>query len=482
MYETTLSCVILGKIRGFTTDYFKISVSLVCLFWFCALYPARIGADYTALLLMIREGNSTDWWTGSYYWFLRITSLDGRFPEITSAFQIVIFLTSIIWFVNSLPGDSKLKRKVIIVFLCLPVFGFFGMTISHDLTQTAGIILLCGIEIRLMRKIAIPRITLIYMFGLALVLTTHSGLLLGIAVLLRTLNLRRIRSSIFILLTIVFFAFVTNVGLTNGLNVYGNFLKTSWIKYWPSVNVLKCITQHPEAEINPSEWVVLERLAPRNAWEKPVSCSDYDITVGAVGHANIVKNSDLLMSIDYLRTYLSVFSKNPAIGVMAHIQRARGVLPPILFQPPDNQVIWDVKVPIGLGTNTALQSGPELLHPSIDLPGEEERKPSVFNLLEYPAQGLAFVFNQASWFWGWGGLWLSIALLLLYVRFERSEFKRLVFAMYPALLIHLAYFYFIPTSLPRYYMFSICIGQVLLTLFLLGIGQKKQSRVESISN
>ena len=441
-------------------------VSSICIYWFLSLFPARIGADYSALLQMIREGKSTDWWTGSYYWFLRFTSVDGRLPELTAAIQLAIFASSIIWFIYSLPGIKKVKELTTYLFLCLPIFGFFGMTISHDLTQTSGIILLCGIELRLLRKVEIKRLSLLYTVALALVLTTHSGLLVSVAVLLRTATMKSFRMTTLIVITIISCAFVANLGLTKGLNVYGNFINTSWVKYWPSVNVLKCIAQHPEAEINPQEWETLMGIAPKSAWKEPVSCSDYDVTVVAVGHANIVKNNDVLTSRDYLKTYLSVFAKNPAIGVMAHIQRSRGALPPLLFQPPENQVSLDVKVPIGIGTNTALQAGPELLHPSIDIPGEEDRKPEFFNVLEYPAQGLAFIMNQASWFWGWGGLWLLLSFIMLSKRLSEFRILRVFSCMYPAFLVHLAYVYFIPASLPRYYMFSICMGVILCVHFL----------------
>jgi hypothetical protein len=428
---------------------------------------------------MIKEGKSTDWWTGSYYWFLRITTIDGRFPEFTAALQLLIFACSILWFVYSLPGETKRKEIATNLFLCTPIFGFFGMTISHDLTQTAGIILLCGTELRLLRKIPIRQLPVVYLVGIALVLTTHSGLLISIAVLLRVVATKAIKLSVLITFTIISFAILANLGLTKGLIVYGNFIETSWVKYWPSVNVLKCIAQHPEADISPQEWQTLIRLAPKSTWQKPVSCSDYDVTVGAVGHANIVKNNKVLTSNEYLKTYLSVFAKNPAIGVMAHIQRSRGALPPLLFQPPENQVPLDVRIPIGAGTNTALQSGPELLHPSIDIPGEEDRKPQLFNVFEYPAQGLAFIVNQASWFWGWGGLWLFVATILIFHRVRWVRFTRIVLSLYPAFLMHIAYLYFIPTSLPRYYMFSICMGVLLSIFSLLGINRYRPKEIEN---
>ena len=60
--------------------------------------------------------------------------------------------------------------------------------------------------------------------------------------------------------------------------------------------------------------------------------------------------------------------------VQAHLQRGSEALPPPFFQGPPNQVDRNLAIPVGLNTNTALQLGPEVLHPSIDDPALKIRK------------------------------------------------------------------------------------------------------------
>jgi hypothetical protein len=203
------------------------------------------------------------------------------------------------------------------------------------------------------------------------------------------------------------------------------------------------------------EWGVLLEISSRENWKLPVSCQNYDTQINTLKLYE--KNYDF-SDIEFLKTYVSIAGKNPAIVAMSHIQRARGVLPPLLFQPPDNQVSLDASIPIGQRTNTALQSGAVFLHPSIDIVNGESSKPRVFRVLEIPAQGLGFLFNQASWFWGWGGLWLTTGTILLAKLISNQRIKRLIAVFYAPLAMHAILLFFIPTSVPRYYMYSIMTG------------------------
>jgi hypothetical protein len=113
-----------------------------------------------------------------------------------------------------------------------------------------------------------------------------------------------------------------------------------------------------------------------------------------------------------------------------------------------------------LGTNTALQSYAGVLHPSIDEPSVA-KKISYLKILEVPAQGLIFIINQASWFWGWGGLWLwpigIYTLLYLKRRYEGSLLPLLssTLVLHGLLLV-------LSAPLPRYVMSTIVMGNLLL--------------------
>jgi hypothetical protein len=233
-------------------------------------------------------------------------------------------------------------------------------------------------------------------------------------------------------------------------------ISDSIIKH-PVLNIfiadLRCVTQHPEAEISPEEWSTLSLIAERDLWEKPLTCSNPDALISSLG----AEKKDLDLNIQFLKTYLSISSKNSAIVVQAHLQRSLGALPPPFFQGPENQVDRNIKNPVGLGTNTALQLGPEILHPSIDEPSVAH-KIGILKPLEIIAQAGIFLINQASWFWGWGGLWLYPILYYYLFKMGVRRVTHLGLLLLPTLLLHISYVVVGPGPLGRYYFSTILAG------------------------
>jgi hypothetical protein len=216
---------------------------------------------------------------------------------------------------------------------------------------------------------------------------------------------------------------------------------------------LKCIAQHPQAEILPQEWVVLEKYSSIENWKNPVTCSSPDILAAAL----FLEPEKLKMNRELITTFVKIVSRQPAIPFMSHVQRSSVALPPPFFQPPQNQISWDVLKPLGMNTNVALQEGPELLHPSID----DERlaqRPKFLRSLELLALLPTFIVNQASWFWGWGGLWLWPYLIFLVYKIPQLQFWKIASILTPTLLLHLILFAAGPTSLGRYVMSTIIMG------------------------
>lgn len=118
-------------------------------------------------------------------------------------------------------------------------------------------------------------------------------------------------------------------------------------------------------------------------------------------------------------------------------------------------------MPIGQGTNTALQSKPGVLHPSIDEPSVNE-KITFLLPLEMLAQSSIFVVNQATWFWGWGGLWLWPIVLFLVFRYINQGIGPRLKIFSNILLLH-SLLLILSAPLPRYVMATILLG-VLLTI------------------
>jgi hypothetical protein len=121
---------------------------------------------------------------------------------------------------------------------------------------------------------------------------------------------------------------------------------------------------------------------------------------------------------------------------------------------PGNQVPLDTFIPIGLGTNIALQSGTELLHPSIDEP-TVAGKIRFLKPLKFFAQMPIFIINQASWFWGWTAIWLYPTIVVFSRKFGTKKALQL---LWPVFLLHISLVAIGPGAFGRYVMTSILLG------------------------
>jgi ABC-type microcin C transport system permease subunit YejB len=86
--------------------------------------------------------------------------------------------------------------------------------------------------------------------------------------------------------------------------------------------------------------------------------------------------------------------------------------------------------------------------------------------LEGFAQAEIFIVNQASWFWGWGGLWLWPFLLFLVISLKSvGIFKRITVVANIAVLHGLLLI--LSSPLPRYVIATILLGIFVLLRYLI---------------
>lgn len=437
---------------------------LISIFWYLALFPGRLGADTAGAIRLIKAGETTDVWTALYFKFLRFTTFEGRSVALTSIIQLTILALTIYWCMIALPITRKNLEISYIIFILTPFFGAFGMTIAHDNLQVSGLMLLLGIEIRIIQNIELSWKTILTVYGssICLLLTTHTGVYIALISLLILAARKRIFESIMLMFLILIVSTTSLIGVTTSLYNGVSVIPTSQIKYWSFIADLKCVTQHPQADISIKDWKTLEKISTAKKWKDPISCESSDKAVNSLDLQNSTFN---FQSVEFLKTYMGLTARNSAIVVMAHIQRGRGLLPPPFFQAPENQIPLDTRIPIGLGTNTALQSGPEVFHPSNDEPlvSYDFKWLKPFNFI---AQIPIFLLNQASWFWGWAGFWLWPIMLYWLWKLKIRSFKKLILSLYPVLALHCILFIVVPSSLARYYMITIILG-VLLTITML---------------
>jgi hypothetical protein len=425
---------------------FVLKISLLLIFWYLALFPGRLGYDYSLAIRMIQNGESTNWWTGTYFWFLRIATFYGKFIFIASLIGLISLAYSVWFFLKSALNNRRVLERTFLVVLFFPLLGPFGVTVTHDVFQTSGILIYLGLGLQVhSNALQVKSGVLHFILGSVYLITTQTGIYTVVTAVLISLFTRYRTKLLLPFLGVLMVSILGNVGISGSI-----------IKH-PTLNILladlKCVTQHVEAEISRSEWQVLEEIAQREQWERPLSCSNPDALISSLG----ADKRELEFDEEILKTYFAIASKNPAIVLQAHLQRSLGALPPPFFQGPENQVDRNIKNPVGLGTNTALQLGPEILHPSIDEPSVAQ-KISLFKPLEVFAQTGIFLINQASWFWGWGGLWLYPILYFYLFGIGIRKISTLCLILFPTLLLHISYVAVGPGPLGRYYFSTILAG------------------------
>ena len=446
---------------------------IICAIWYIALFPGRLGFDSAEAIRMVQRGESTDWWSALFFWFIKIFSFQGKTIAVASLIQISILFYSCREFVFSLPFDLEVRQKTLKIFVATPFFGFFALGISHDVFLAAGVLLLLSLEFRNVYQLnlqhyqkqdSLKRLIIIISMSMSKI-----GLLLLIIYFVTSLFRREISSAVIIASSSVLIFLISSIGITQ---------QASGLYLWPAIADLKCIAQHDEAEISPDQWKWLDQLAPEHKWKEPVSCASMDLAVQSLG---LEPNISIPLSSRFITNYFEIAIHNPLIATMAHINRSRVALPPPFFPIPANQVNLDLNTPIGQGTNIALQTGPELLHPSIDEPTMKVEK-GPLKILEMIVQVPTFLINQASWFWGWGGLWLWVIGFSFVLKLTPFSIRRSLVAIWPIFWLHLVLTLLAPNSLPRYVMSTVYCGIIITISLLISIIHKRDNSVSEVES
>jgi hypothetical protein len=439
---------------------FILTLITISLFWWVSLFPGRLGYDSSLAIRMLQNGESTNWWTSSFWWFLRLSTFGGRTIAFSSALSLTILGTAIYYFAESIPQLVRFSRLSAILLFCSPIYGAFGVNVSHDVFLSSFIILTTGLQIRLFSKAeAVSRKTYLWIiFSGILSVSTHYGLIIAI-LLASTLVIQKYnRLAAVIFVTVIMTSFFSSFGVTK-VPTFGLIQ--------PIVSDIKCVVQHPQADVTDTNWQYLSRFAPKVQWTTQVKCSSFDAQLSSLPDLDLKK---MHLNFELIKTYAELAGKNPAIIGMSHIQKASIALPPPFFAGPVNQIDLNPEIPIGLGTNTALQSHAGVLHPSID-EVSVAKKIHFLKPLEVIAQAGIFLVNQASWFWGWGGLWLWPFALFILI-FIKNRMLATTFPIFMSTFSLHALLVVFAAPLPRYVMSTIIMGVYCTILLLITISHR----------
>jgi len=221
---------------------------------------------------------------------------------------------------------------------------------------------------------------------------------------------------------------------------------------------VKCIAQHPEAEISESQWMQLKQFGDIKDWQEEHSCVVADYSFFAFENASRGNRK-------FITLWAELASQNPQIALQARIQRTSVALPPLFFRNPPNMFDTNYMNPVGVGAMSDLQIFPDLFKTSVDLPVGQKHQLFQQRILESLVLLPTFVLNQRSDVWGWGGLWLSIAFYLFY-KYLGRRFDKLILVMLPILSLHAGIVLLAPAPSPRYAFPSVILGVFMVVIHI----------------
>jgi len=424
--------------------------------WYLAMFPGSLPFDSSEAIRMIQSNQTIDWWSATYFWFLKITSIQGATIAISSAIGYSVLVVTLSYFVFSFSTVSRSTlRRARLVLVATPIISVFGMTVSHDVFIISGILLILGTEYRYYTdKIVNQRLTWNYILGGVLLTNTRvfPVYLAGMAISL--LLKRRFRVMTFVSIVLTLFSSISHFGIERDENY--TFIHV--------LSDIKCVVQHKDTKLSPSESEFLSRIAPMDSWKLSSQCSNIERLVRDLDP----NYKELNWNKEFVKNYIKIVSKSPAILMQAKLQRSVVALPPpFFFTIPRNMVSSDLSKPIGLDTNWSLQeNGPGVLHPSVDENSVNKRFKGQA-LIRTPALAGIYLVNQASWFWGWGGLWLWPALIIPFFLLKILRVFQLLQINFPIVILHASTIVIGPAAEARHVGATIIAGVSLSTIYIL---------------
>lgn len=381
------------QVKPFLRKYWIEVFSLF--FYFMALFPGRINPDAEKSIRLMLSDNSSANWTALYFRILQFLTLNGRTIAFASFVGLLVLALSCFYFIHSLIKPKR-AADLSFRFVCIfPLMPIFGLTVQNNVFSWAGLLLLTAdlfnrfnashFNFQISNQILVCT-AIFFSF------TSYTG----IAGVIGYLVALAVRKHLRALLHSFIFAIITSLA---GMVLMVTPSEPA-LKYLPLLGDLKCIAQDKDSNISNEQWTFLESLGSRSNWESESSCLYADNAIFAYWKAGEIPVTN------FVSNWARICLSNPRICLMAHIQRSSQALPPPFFTGQPNATESDYRIPIGANSKRSLQVFNEVI---IDAPiagsFETQQIPYLSGLESIVLMG-AFVLNQNSKFWGWGGFWL----------------------------------------------------------------------------
>lgn len=419
---------LIKRMKPFTLDI------LIIFFWYIVFFPGhRMSVDSASTLGLIQRGESTSVGTAIYFRYLQIFSFNGEALFFLSLTNILTFYFASRFFCLKMFNNQPNRLLFFRIFLASPFFGFFGGMIQHELQFVSGCLILLALlkreKVSGLKRSVNPNSIGIACLGMLLVNCRWDGMVITLLFVFmfvpRKLLLKVGISSTFLIL--IFFQSM----------LLGVDKMPSAFKFAPLIGDIKCVSSDPLVKLSARDLVFLNNLAGENFSKlfEPTACNLAD-------HGFFVFETFQYSDVEFMKGYLSIALKNPMLILNAHIERSRQVLPPIVFRSPPNMFDFEDdqsqfpsnKRPGILSTmkptetNGSFQELQGILHSVLNLP--------------------AYLINQRSSVFGWGGLWIFLILTLNWLSVQFVSREQVII-----ILSHLSFLFLTVPSIDARYIF-----------------------------
>jgi hypothetical protein len=433
-----------------TNRYLAIVLSAT---WYLILFPGRVHVDSEYQLGLLRAGETTSQWTGIWFRYLQVLTINGR------TIVLATFLCAVLTFFTVQKIVSIICREKTVGYLTLnllyitPLIGYSSVTLNHDIVSSCGT-LLTFITLFVEEKRSKKRIIFL-VFQISLALTSFIGLI-GIVVIffifLTKHRTRHASTSVTIFLSII---------LVCSLNIIAIQRPPLSVVLLPIIADVKCIAQSNNSVITERDWAVLRKIQNEKSWREIESCSS----------ANIALNQEFkneAIGQEFIEAYIRIAQQNSLKIVQAHILRSSSAIPaPFLIPQSPVYALSEGTSQLGMQQQNGLLLTSRSLHGDTGIP--------VIKQLEPVVMLVATFVNFFSHIIGWGGL--MILVLFLAPAAKGIERKKLLVVL---LSMHSFLFLWSPVNDNRYLLTTNLVAWILISQFISKSVLRKGSPVQNI--
>lgn len=304
--------------------------AIAAIAWWLTFHPGFIGDDALSNLDDIRKGivnvGFTAWWIYLVDWL----SLGTRVVALLTLVSVLGLEYAVYFWMRAVFPEGPARAIAVLAIGLTPLVGGMGMQVSHDVSMTAGLLIVAAVLTRAWPYTATDIALLVLAAPLAA--TRHNGMPTLLATAVVYAVARRWRQAgtlvgVSVLIAAVTFTATRAAGHSSSTHPAQ---RVEWI-----VGDIGCVLTKPGVTPTPAEWATLAEILDPRDWPEPQACFLMRPADGKGLNAAALERHYW----DFIGVWWSLATRYPAQMAAAHASRVRSFLPPFATGVPDSLVV-----------------------------------------------------------------------------------------------------------------------------------------------